>query len=964
MDLHLKILALAVILSVKSFAQSTDPLFDVRSPSPEASNLGEYVERPVSYFTGTPQISIPIHTVKIKDFELPISLSYHASGIRVDEIASNVGLGWTLNAGGTIIKVPDQGSATLGPVSAHYPGDFCNFYPNVDDQGDPDYQYALNVTENNSKTEPDLFNYNFLGNTGKFIRDPINTDSLYAIPLNNFQISYAPSKYTILDERGIKYEFGVVETSDYQDDPLITTSVHQLRFLVNRSFSFYLSKISLPTGEFIDLEYESNNYSYVSSLKDEEYQPAGSNFGCSIPNHSLIPIKVISSVSGSRLKAIKAYGANNAVSPFMHVNFSYDQHMREDIAPPAGVQGLLTNESKALKSIEVHYAGNSNNPVQTFNLNHQYTTAGNGSGDAYEQSLAKRLWLTSVEEVGKAAYRFDYNHDNPLPKRLSYGQDYYGYYNGITTNPSMIPNTVPVTGKGANRTVNYVYAQSGMLQKLTYPTGGYTLFEFEGNEGGAGLRLLSQKSYDHDQTLEKEHYYTYEEMSGNQTLKFHDQVTIYELRDGDYPEPACSWHRNTTGAVPALSGRHQSFTIGYGKVTEWNGAGGKGGKIVYEFHQNIGGISSSLGYSGAPVSYDWVRGLPFRTTYYAKDGSDDSFKKVKELNYHYQVTDGLSGLCDTSENLNLKYFDVYQVKVIKPAFQSLSSISVQPALFEWEQYKVITNWYFRSSVEEKTFPSDLSEADSISTRTTYGYDPVFKVMTSSLSVESDGDSIETIYKHPVHYDMPLYDKMSSNTNHIYFSPIETQQWNRNNNTLISSSIMPYIEQATNVFVPNAVYGPSFSSSRLNPTGHDSRTATIWNTDLFEKRASFVHNDFGNLVQQRLEGGMVTSYIWGYNQTLLVAEIQNVPYDTIISQLGQSALDNLSANLSPAQLSTLSAIQGAYVTHFEYESGNGISKITDPNGRPTTYMYDPAGRLVQIQDHNGHILTQYTYHYKK
>lgn len=64
-------------------------------PSPNASSLGKYGDIPVGNYTGTPQIGMPIGEAKGKSLSVPISLSYHASGIKVDEVASQVGLGWS-----------------------------------------------------------------------------------------------------------------------------------------------------------------------------------------------------------------------------------------------------------------------------------------------------------------------------------------------------------------------------------------------------------------------------------------------------------------------------------------------------------------------------------------------------------------------------------------------------------------------------------------------------------------------------------------------------------------------------------------------------------------------------------------------------------------------------------------------------------------------------------------------------
>lgn len=78
--------------------------------SPNISCLGKFIESPVGYYTGIPQINIPLWNVKIKNVEVPIGLSYHSQGIKVGQIASNVGLGWSLKAGGVISRVVKGGA--------------------------------------------------------------------------------------------------------------------------------------------------------------------------------------------------------------------------------------------------------------------------------------------------------------------------------------------------------------------------------------------------------------------------------------------------------------------------------------------------------------------------------------------------------------------------------------------------------------------------------------------------------------------------------------------------------------------------------------------------------------------------------------------------------------------------------------------------------------------------------------
>ena len=85
---------------------------DVSMPAPNAASLGKYGDIPVGYFTGVTSNDIPIHTVQEGPLSVPISLSYHASGIKIGEPASWVGLGWSLNAGGiisrTVLGTPDD----------------------------------------------------------------------------------------------------------------------------------------------------------------------------------------------------------------------------------------------------------------------------------------------------------------------------------------------------------------------------------------------------------------------------------------------------------------------------------------------------------------------------------------------------------------------------------------------------------------------------------------------------------------------------------------------------------------------------------------------------------------------------------------------------------------------------------------------------------------------------------------
>ena len=70
--------------------------------TPEAAAFKKYGEESVNEYTGTADISVPLYTIKCKDIEIPVVLRYDASGIKVEQEASWVGLGWNLTVGGCI----------------------------------------------------------------------------------------------------------------------------------------------------------------------------------------------------------------------------------------------------------------------------------------------------------------------------------------------------------------------------------------------------------------------------------------------------------------------------------------------------------------------------------------------------------------------------------------------------------------------------------------------------------------------------------------------------------------------------------------------------------------------------------------------------------------------------------------------------------------------------------------------
>ncbi len=82
------------------FAQDTYILPKIFENSPNSASFVKFGNYKVNTFTGIPDISIPLYEIKAGDITVPITLRYHASGLRVTESAGWAGLGWSLEAGG------------------------------------------------------------------------------------------------------------------------------------------------------------------------------------------------------------------------------------------------------------------------------------------------------------------------------------------------------------------------------------------------------------------------------------------------------------------------------------------------------------------------------------------------------------------------------------------------------------------------------------------------------------------------------------------------------------------------------------------------------------------------------------------------------------------------------------------------------------------------------------------------
>lgn len=84
---------------------------EVLPKSPSTASLMKYAESNVDLSTGANNVQIPLYTIDVEGYKLPISISNSGTAIRVDETPGVMGIGWALNAGGTISFSESFGTA-------------------------------------------------------------------------------------------------------------------------------------------------------------------------------------------------------------------------------------------------------------------------------------------------------------------------------------------------------------------------------------------------------------------------------------------------------------------------------------------------------------------------------------------------------------------------------------------------------------------------------------------------------------------------------------------------------------------------------------------------------------------------------------------------------------------------------------------------------------------------------------
>ena len=884
-------------------AQHKLPSLDFTPQSPTTAAFTRYGDIPVDISTGVPAVNIPIYNLNSHGINVPISLSYHASGIKVQDVAGPAGLGWTLNAGGVITRtVLGQPDELLDLGLTHKP-----YYKNAADFSTWGQTYALSegrfeagwllYNDYLNKSQYDYYSDRFyysLGNgeSGIFRRD-FETDEIKLIPYRplNVKLFLAEKRIELTASDGTLYIF-----KGGWDQWNLSKIVNSSK---TDSVMFYSHTESLGFIGFNDVSYFGAYKTMTTDRYECELVPTGDP-SC--------PTTMAKKLNGfeERFAAVSSSWSDvvlldSVVSSDAVVNFSYisDRTDYRILGPNSDV-GVPKSR---LTRIQV-FSRPASVLVKEVNFSQSYF------GDQLNH-LTKRLRLDNVE-IGASKeekYAFKY-HGSWLPPyptgQNGFYEDFWGYYNGVNSNHTNLSNEFTPSG------VSHLFpdeesARSCVLEEIQYPTGGKTVFEFESNRVNrdiydygftsplvpadgkvGGLRVKKIATYAYEGAIPQVKKYQYEIDGTGYYYKelavskfayvqnvFYDYfISFFGTNCGSYSRSYFT-NRNVAYARPF------GYTIGtseaplvYDKITEFNGDENvNAGKTVYYYNPDLHLMAEHFEDEPRFQGLYWRDRGNYNPELNQKEeykNENGAYKLIRKTVNRYALIK--QGSFSTGFNLAS---DLEFISFSGPSSDAFARYNNDPRNEGLGEYYYNTMHF--SDTKAYTDLSLYAGADVydyvdginyVKTSTVFDFNQ-YGQQIASTATTSKGDAIITKFTYPVDYPAQApYTTMVDRNN---ISPVIEQSTYKNTydpvNFLQSTKTnYNYWNYATQIWGNN-------TSNQILPQTVETKKGI----NLPETRIRYFNYDGnGNPLYVAKENDTRQNYLWGYNNTYPIAHVMNVP----------------------------------------------------------------------------------------
>lgn len=925
--------------------------------SPTSARLMEQINFPVDYSIGAIDVTIPIYTIKTRDFTLPITLKCKTTGIKESEAwYSWAGIGWTLNAEPTITR------EIRGKEDE-------NGYLKYDARFDTpwaDKQYLLNVADGSFDSQPDIFYYKTLTNQGKFIfKRPENRNESglcrpIFMPSSSEKIDAKGDLYQIkiTDESGNLYTYGGSVTSNEVSTSFSSrgTSTWKATSIVSPqldSISFAYQKTHERSGLSTSTRYdfygvEDNGYTQTEFIypyragywrgtygemryfEENGYSPDSPN------NKFNLREKPETSTGYS--------GSSGTVYPVVLKNISY-----------SGGHVEFETSYEQLSKIKI-YEGD----VLLLSVDLVYNTS--------KKNQLVQLVFTDEITTKKEHYLFGYAPSrNPVSN--SNNIDYWGYYNSHTENRDLVPRrkvamyiprgsgrTDSIEIGGANREADMqCYVNS--LQEIVYPSGEtdnlyFTLNRYRSlktnevkNAGGLRIQRIETSDADGNTIRTREFKYGYD---ANETGKVWIEPfpeLFEEQRSRVYYTPAVTYRNRyrVYSSNPFLSlFASNGASVLYDKVTETIYDNGNTPIKKTEYFYDVHTLYETPPYAETLIEpiEEWECNQLLRVNDY--DLLSGTVVKTEE--YQYSILSEP----DLSSNNATSAFKVYMET------ESINDNSVPDHEVNHEVYinAFTIRGGGRKSIEKKV-ETIIEHGDAQTDTVTYQYgESKLDVRTgypiAETTVGSDGRNFIKSYEYPYHKSESVFMTMVDN------------------NVLNKQVTEKYTVTGLGDGNKEQTIVSTYQASRCGQVNYKLSSIYLIEPDTHIKEGEkYLKYDNRGNITSILKDNVYVTLIWGYDYQHPVAEIVGANASSIISDGEYTALQRKTGNDLKAALQDIrNRVVDGTITTFTWYPTRGLASKTDPMGITTYYEYDGYGRLLTIRDNNKHITDSFEYNKKQ
>ncbi|MCL6275432.1 hypothetical protein M3P19_15565 [Muricauda sp. 2012CJ35-5] len=522
---------LSILSSTFIWSQGYDKAQEYTPNTPIASEIMRHGLVPLNQYTGIPNIEVPIHSLDFDGRSLPIKLNYHAGGIRVNQEATWVGLGWSLSNQFVISRKINQRSDIGNDKNSNAYNGYC--YENEIPENITEEQVE-SLTDFVTDTQPDIFTATLMGETVKFqLLKQDSSGVINALVLNESKADVSFDKgnrnFLIKDDQGFQYHFTKKEYS---------STIHDSGQHVNDYFSmeeysrysnsrdkfiltsWFVSSIISPNGHELKFTYygdetlsdsDSSNDIFYLSLSPTQVHENRTLITCNGTTGSSTTTSLFPEYTYSRSIHENKY-LKEIVNGNTGERIVFKVSDRQDIAgydplKHSSSLGLIYGSTNShnyrsprrLESIEFYSAAGK--VFKKAKLTQTYFNSHKTSDEYPDNHLRLKLDRISVDNQ---AYVFQYESPNSLPSKTTTAIDFWGFYNGNETEdpnqkifryPSQLLSSDYLYGlcntsnvfpssywqPGGNLGSNFEYGRVGTLNKIIYPTGGSTNFLYESN---------------------------------------------------------------------------------------------------------------------------------------------------------------------------------------------------------------------------------------------------------------------------------------------------------------------------------------------------------------------------------------------------------------------------------------------------------------------------------------------------